>query len=513
VSTANARRLPRAAPGDVVAGVSVALVVIPQALAYAQLAGMPPVRGLYASAIPPLAAAPASSSPYLQPGPTAVSALLTLGALAPLAAVGSPQYVALALGLALIVGLMRVIVGALNLGVIAYLLSRPMLLGFVPAAAILIIASQLPVALGVPRTEGGILRQAATAIVHPGRWEWTAVGLSLGAGAALLLARRVTPLFPVVLLVVAGAIVYSELADYTGLTVGPIDAGFPPFSLHLPWDDMRSLLLPGAVIALLGFAEAASIARSYAAIERKRWDANREFVAQGLANVAAAFSGGFPVGASFSRSALNRLAGARTSFSAVVTGLTVLVLLPAAGVLSPLPQAVLAAIVIVAVAPLARILPVLRLWLYSKAQFVVGATTFVLTLVLAPHIERAVIVGIVLAVGVHLWRELRLEVLSWREGETLHLRPRGVLYFGTEQRMEDAFLQLVAENPDASRLTIHLDGLGRIDLTGALALRALVHDAREAGLELEIVDVRSRWRPLVQRVVESDEDPLGRWHV
>ena len=107
---------------------------------------------------------------------------------------------------------------------------------------------------------------------------------------------------------------------------------------------------------------------------------------------------------------------------------------------------------------------------------------------------------------------MRIEVPSWREDATLHMRPRGVLYFGSEQRMQDAFLGLVAEHPDATRLAVHLDGLGRIDLTGALALRAVVHDAREAGLEVEILDVRPRWRPLVERVIESEEDPLGRWH-
>jgi sulfate permease, SulP family len=510
---APAGRWKRLRPGDLVAGISVALVVIPQGVAYAQLAGMPAVRGLYASAIPPLAAAPFSSSPYLQPGPTAVSALLTFGALAPLAAVGSPEYVALGLGLALIVGLVRVLVGLLRAGVIAYLLSQPFLLGFVPAAAILIVASQLPIALGVTPGDEGILENGATALAHPGDWSGEVVALSLVTGALLLIGARLHPLLPTILLIVVGGIAYSELTDFDGATVGSISAGFPPFSLDLPWTDLPSLLVPGAVIALLGFAEAAAIARTYAALERSPWDADREFIGQGMANVAAAVSGGFPVGSSFSRSAINRLAGARTSFSAIVTGLVVLAFLPAASVLEPLPQAILAAVVIVAAASLVRIAPLYRLWQLSRPQGLVALSTFGLTLALAPHIERAVIVGIVFSVAVHLWRELRLEVPSWRENGTLHMRPRGVLYFGTEGRIQDAFLRLLAEHPDATRLAVHLDGLGRIDLTGALALRALLQDARAAGMAVEVLDVRPRWRGLVDRVIASEgDDPLGRWH-
>jgi SulP family sulfate permease len=502
-------RRPRMRPGDVVAGVSVALLVVPQSLAYAQLAGMPAARGLYAAAVPPLAAAPLSSSPYLQPGPTAISALLTFGALAPLAVPGSPSYLQLGLLLALLVGLMRLAIGLVRMGVIAYLMSQPVLMGFVPAASVLIIASQLPVALGVEDAPGGILHGAAWALGHPEHWNAVAIGLSLGVAAILIAAPRAHRMFPAVLVAVGAAILYSWLADYSGPTVGSVSASFPPFSVDLPWNDARSLLLPAAVIAIVGFAEAAAIARTYAAAERRRWDPNREFLGQGLANVAAGVSGGFPVGASFSRSALNRLAGARTSFSSVVTGLAVLAFLPLSSVLSPLPQAVLATIVIIAVVPLVRVVPLLRLWSYSKPQAVVGLTTFGLTLALAPHVERGVIIGVVLAVALHLWRELRLEVPSRIEGEVLHLRPRGVLWFGSAARLEETFLRLVSEHPQATSLVVHLDGLGRIDITGALALRSTLQEARQAGLAVEIVDVRPRWQPLVDRIISSERDPLG----
>jgi SulP family sulfate permease len=501
--------MPRPLPGDVLAGVSVALVLIPQSLAYAQLAGMPAYRGLYAAALPPIAAALFASSPYLQTGPVALTSLLAFGVLSALATPGSEEYVELGILLALVVGVARLAVGLLRAGVIAYLISQPLLLGFMPAAAILIIASQLPAALGSSPEGDGILERAAWTVVHPDSWETSSVALSAAVLALMLGGRLIHKLFPSVLLAVGLGLAYSSLSDYDGPMVGPIPEGFPPVSVDLPWSELPSLLVAGVVIALVGFIEPSSIARTFAAEERQPWDANREFSGQGAANVAAAFTGGFPVGGSFSRSALNRDAGARTRWSGAVTGAAVLVFLPFAGFLSSLPTAVLAAIVIGAVAGLVRPLPILRLARFSRPQFGVAATTFVLTLALAPRVDRAVLIGIALAVAIHLYRELSLEVPSWTEAETLHLRPRGVLWFGSASRLEDAFLALLGAHPDARRLVIHLDGVGRIDTTAALAMRSLVRDARTAGLTVELADVRPRWRRLVDGVIEREQDPLG----
>jgi SulP family sulfate permease len=501
--------LPRPALGDLVAGLSVALVLVPQSLAYAQLAGMPAYRGLYAAALPPLAAAFFASSPYLQTGPVALTALLTFGALSELAPPGSSEYVSLGILLALVVGLARLAVGLLGAGVIAYLVSQPMLLGFVPAAAILIVASQVPTAFGASPPEDGILEQAAWTVAHPGSWETASLVLSIVVVALVLGGRFVHRLFPSVLLAVLVGLAYSEATDYDGPTVGSIPHTFPPFSLDMPWEELPALVLAGIVIALVGFVEPSSIARTYAMLDRTSWDPNREFVSQGAANVAAAISGGFPVGGSFSRSALNRTSGARTRTSGAVTGLAVLAFLPFAGALSSLPRAVLSAIVIGAVVSLVRPLPLLRLARLSRPQFLVAAATFLLTLALAPHVEQAVLIGILLAVGVHMWRELQLEVPSWTEGEALHLRPRGVLWFGTAPRLEDTFLALIGEHSEAKRVLVHLDSLGRIDMTGALALRGLLQEAREAGLGVELVDVRPRWRGLVDNVISQEQDPLG----
>jgi sulfate permease, SulP family len=495
-------------PGDLLAGVTVALVLVPQSLAYAQLAGMPAVRGLFAAAVAPLAAALFASSPYLQTGPVAVTSLLVFGALSGLAPVSGAEYVSLGIALALIVGLVRLAVGLLRGGVIAYLMSRPMLLGFVPAAGIVIVASQLPAAVGADPTSNGLLQRAWWSVTHPGAWE-AASALLAGCVVGLMLAGRfVHRLVPSVLLAVAIGVAYSAAVDYEGSKVGVIAADFPSFSLDIPLGNLSSLLLPGLVIAFVGFVEPAAIARSFASVDRVRWDPNRELIGQGAANVGTAIAGGFPVGGSFSRSALSRFTGARTAWSGAITGAAVLAFLPFAAVLEPLPSAVLAGIVVGAVAGQIRLLPMFRLARLSPSQFGVAATTFVLTLALTPHVERAVLIGGALAVFVHLRRELSLEVPSWADGRTLHLRPRGVLWFGSAARLEDTVLALLAERAGANRLVVHLDGLGRIDTTGALSLRELLQHARESGLTVEVVDVRPRWRGLVEQVIERDEDPL-----
>jgi sulfate permease, SulP family len=493
----------RAGVRDVIAGVSVALVLIPQSLAYAEVAGMPAYRGLYAAAIPPIAAAFIASSPYLQTGPVAITSLLTFGALASLAPPGSAEYVELGLLLALVVGVARILLGLLRAGVIAYFMSQPMLMGFVPAAAILIAASQVPAVLGAPPTGGGVLEGAATALTEPAMWEATAVGLSLFVIATVAGGRRIHPLFPGVLVAAGLAIAYSLVADYDGATVGSLPDGLPPLSLGLPWGELPSLLVPGVVIALVGFAEPASIARAFAAEDREQWSADREFVSQGVANVAAGLSGGFPVGGSFSRSSVNRLAGARTRWSGAVTGLSVLAFLPFASALAPLPTAVLGAIVVVAVAGLVRLGPPLRLWSYSKPQFAVALVTFAATLALSPHVERAVMIGIGLSIGIHLWRELSLELETWTDGETLHVKPLGVLWFATASGLQGSVQRLLAERRDLSRVEVHLDGLGRLDITGALALRTLLEEAGRAGLEAVVVDVPPAAQRLVARVLET----------
>ena len=486
--------------GDVVAGVSVASVLVPQALAYAELAGLPPIHGLYAATLPPIAAALAASSPYLQTGPVALTSLLTFGALTVIAPVESERYVALAALLALCVGVARAVFGLARLGWVAYLMSQPVVRGFTGASALLIIASQLPSALGAAAPDGGLLSRAAWAVWHPAGWEPAAVVLTLLTLALVLFGHRVHALFPSVLVAVVLGIAYSAAAGYSGPVVGPVRTGLPFVGGPLPWGSLPGLVLPGLVIALVGFAEPAAIARTYAMQDRRRWSPDREFVSQGLANLAAGLSAGFPVGGSFSRTSINRLAGGRTRWSGAVTGLVVLAFLPFAWVLAPLPRAVLGAIVIGAVVKLVAVRGLLKLWQVSVPQAAIGWTTFGLTLALAPRVDQAIIVGIGLAGVVHIWRELQVGVRTSYDQGVLTLEPQGVLFFGSAPGLEETLVNQVAEHPDAVRVVLDLEELGRIDFTGAMALKSVVQETVDAGLEMEVRHVPPHAARILSRV-------------
>jgi SulP family sulfate permease len=486
----------------VLAGLGVALVLIPQSLAYSELAGLPAHHGLYVAALAPIAAAFFASSPWLQTGPVALTSLLTLGALLPLAEPGSPEFVALAGLLALVVGGARVVIGFFRLGWMAFLLSQPVIIGFTSAAAILIIGSQLPGVFGVDPDLPSVGASILWTIGHPGSWEPESVAIALVTAALMFGSRRIHPAIPGVLLACLVGWGFSLLTGYSGARVGEVPGGLPVPSLALPWTRLPSLFLPGIVIAMVGFAEVAAISQSLGARERVPWDPDREFISQGVANLAAGLFGGFPAGGSFSRTSLNHLAGAQSRWSGFIAGAGVLLFLPFSSVLAPLPKATLAAVVISAVWKLIRIRPLLRLWEASRLQALIGWTAFALTLALAPHVEEAVILSVALALGVHLWRELNPSYSVRQEGKTLYLDLRGVLWFGSAPTLEKALLQSLGEARDIDRVTLDLGGLGRIDVTGALVLKQLRENIEGAGLALEFYDVPAHATRVMGEVLE-----------
>lgn len=489
--------------GDVLAGVSVALVLVPQSLAYAELAGLPPVHGIYAAAIAPVFGALAGSSPYLQTGPVAMTSLLTFGALVTLAPTGTAEFAAYAALLALVVGATRLLVGVLRAGVVAYLMSAPVVTAFTAAGAALIVASQLPTVLDVETSTSNPLLASVQALASPGKWDWAGVAVGAVTVALVLLGRRLHPRLPTVLVVTVVAVVLSRLGAIEVTRVGQIPAGLPPFDLDLPWSALPTLVVPGVVIALVGFAEAAAISRRYAAQDRHSWDPDREFVGQGLANLGAGLFSGYPAGGSFSRSALNRLSGATSRWSGMVTGLVVLGSLPLVPVLSELPRAVLAGFVIAAVWSLLETRPFVEFWRFSRPQFMVAAGTVVATVATAPRVERGVLAGVALSLVVHLWRELRVRVDSWLEATALHVRPAGVLYFASAPALEREVLDLLARHPQVTDVVLHLDRLGRVDLSGVLTLRALVDDATTAGIRLRFADAPGHATPGLRRLLDS----------
>lgn len=481
------RSLPSA--GDLIAGLSVAFVAIPQSLAYAELAGLPAQYGLYASALPSIFAAWFVSSRHLQTGPVALTALLSFGALSSVAEPFSDAWIEQAALLALLVGVMRIALGIFKMGRVAYLLSEPMLLGFTTAAAILIIASQLPKVFDVSTGDRGVLLEAAAVLARPDRWNFAAVGFALFVAAVVHIGRRLHPLFPGFLVAVVGALVGSRVLNYSGSTVDELTGGFIALRWSFPWSATGQLIVPAAAIALVGFAEPASIARTFAAEDRVIWSPDREFISQGVANVAAGFSGAFPVGGSFSRSSLNRAAGASSAWAGAITGLAVLAALPLTPALNALPTAVLGAIVVVAMVKLIRLPAIAVMVRQSGAQALVAGGTMLATLLAAPRVELGVLAGIVLSLLAHLYRELTMTADVRVEGNRLVLSPHGVLWFAIVPSLDERLREHLVAHPHVADIEIDLAAVGRLDYSGASALARLAEESRGNGIPVTFSNI------------------------
>ncbi len=485
---------------DVIAGVSVALLAIPQSLAYAEIAGMPPYTGLYATALPTIAAAPFASSRFLQTGPVAMTSLLTFGALSTFADPGSVEYLNLAMLLAVMVGVVRLSLGLIKMGTITNFMSQPVVLGFTSAAALLIVGSQSATLVGLANPPDDLLDRLIEVVTSPTGWSGEAVALSALVAAIIIVGRRIHALFPGVLVAVLVAIWIAQTTDYSAAGVGAIPEGLPPVSLSLPWARTLDLLIPAVIIAVVGFGEPTAIARTLAVEARERWDASRELISQGVANIVSGISGGFPVGGSFARSSLNRLAGAQTRWAGAVTGVTVLAFMPFAGILSPLPRAALAAIVIVAVANLIRVREMVHLARVSWGQGFVAWGTAAATLALSPRIDLAIIVGVLLAAGVHIYREAsRTKITTEYRAPELRISLGGVLFYASAGPLEEALSREVSENPEVERVVLDLGRLGRIDHAGVMMLQSFATDARNAGLQVEVVNIPPHARGIFER--------------
>ncbi len=389
--------IPKPKSGDVLAGISVALLALPQGLAYSELAGLPAKYGLYAAALPSLLAALFVSSPYLQTGPVALTALLTFGALQGLAEPQSVEFIELAALLALMVGIIRLALGVFKFGKITNILTDSVVLGFTSGAAILIVFSQLPKSLGVQDVSGGVLSAGWESLTTPSQWEIGAILFSIFTILIIFGGRAAHRLFPGVLIAVVSGILISHFGEYSGQIVGELPGGFVSLKFQYEWNAVTKLIFPAIVIAIVGFAEPASIARTFAKEENMNWSPNKEFISQGVANLAAAVSNAFPVGGSFGRSALNKIAGASTAWAGAVTGAFVLAALPFVFLLEDLPSAILGATVIGAVIKLIRIKDLLDTLKASTSEGVVAAGTLLATLLTSPRIERGILIGLIFA--------------------------------------------------------------------------------------------------------------------
>ncbi|MCC7412848.1 MAG: sulfate permease [Gammaproteobacteria bacterium] len=517
---------------DLVAGAVVAVMLVPQSMAYALLAGLPPVTGLYASMLPLVAYAALGTSMTLAVGPAALDSLMVAAALAGVAAGGDPLAAA---RLALLTGAILTLVGVLRFGVLANFLSVPVVSGFTSAAALVIACSQLAalLALEVPRDHDFASQLLASLQALPDAGAVTAAlgigALGLLAGARLLAARdrpgrlrlmlaRAGPL----LVVLAGAaLVWGYDLDRTaGVAVtGVIPSAVP--RLAVPTGKLHAwldLLPSAALIALVCSLESLSVGRTLASRRREKITANRELVALGAANFAAAVSGGYNVAGGLGRSLVNYSAGARTPLASVVTAVLVLTFALLLGPLfAYLPKTVLAAIVIAAVVPLVDVASFARTWRYNPADALSLGATFVT--VLAAGIERGIIVGVALSLVLHLWRTSRPHIaIVGRVGDTEHFRnvqrhavrtvPEVLavridesLYFASAHALEDRVLAEIAERPQVRHVVLVASAVNFIDASALETLDALVNRLRDAGVTFHLAEIKG---PVMDRLQHSD---------
>ena len=496
--------IPRPVAGDLLGGISVALVLIPQSLAYAALAGLPPAVGLFASAFPLLIFAVFASSPFLQTGPVALTSLLVAGSLAGAGLEPETEaYIGAAAILALIVAAVRLFVGILRLGSVVYLMAEPVAIGFTSAAGIVILASQLPRALGsvLPAeiaARGNPIGRGVWVLTNPGSWTLGAIVIFIVTVVLMHGGRRLHRLFPGVLVAVIFALSFSRLTNYQAPVLRDIEPGLPQFSLNLPWSSTGSLIVGGIVIALVGFAEPASIARMFANEDQTRWSSSREFFASGLANAVAGVTGAYPVGGSFSRSFVNRFAGAQTRLSGAITGLVVVAFLPFAGLLDGLPEAALGSIVVGAVASIVKPRRLLRIARRSPWQASLTLITFVATLVTPPNIQFGVIIGVAATIIFHFARPFHIERSETADGG-LSLRPRGLLWIGTNARLKSELGQIISDDTGTGPIVIDLERSVAIDAAIADAIAGGRVAAERSNRTLQVAHAPEGATPILEK--------------
>ena len=523
---------------DLVAAVIVTIMLIPQSLAYALLAGLPPVVGLYASILPLVAYALFGTSRTLAVGPVAVLSLMTASAAGAVAAQDTAEYLEAAITLAALSGIMLAVLGFLRLGFLANLLSHPVISGFITASGILIATSQIKHILGI--SGGGdnwpeMLGSLASNIGLTNPWT-LAIGIPAtlflfwvrgGLKPALLriglkpraadIAAKAGPVIAVALTILAA--VMLDLAEKGVDLVGAIPQGLPPFATpSTDMDLIAQLWVPALLISVIGFVESVSVAQTLAAKRRQRIAPDQELIGLGASNIASAFSGGYPVTGGFARSVVNFDAGAETpaagAYTAIGIALASLFLTP---LLFSLPIATLAATIIVAVLSLVDLKTPGQLWRYSKADFAAHLATIVTTLLAG--VELGVITGVVVGLLLYLWRASRPHAaIVGRVPETEHFRnverhdvftvPHVLsiridesLTYLNARWLEEYVLERVADQPEVRHVILMCSAVNEVDASGLESLEAINHRLSDSGIDLHLSEVKG---PVMDRLKRTE---------
>jgi SulP family sulfate permease len=520
--------------GDLSAGLTVGVMLIPQGMAYALIAGLPPIYGLYAALVPLVVYALFGTSRQLAVGPVAMVSLLVAASVGPLAGGDPERYIALALMVSLMVGLFQFVLGVARFGFLVNFLSHPVLSGFTSAAALIIGLSQLKHLLGVDIPRSNYIHEILLdAYQRLGAVEPTTLALGLGSIALLIVLKRWKKALPGALVAVAvtTALVWALGLNQNGIAiVGEVPRGLP--GLFIPTfelDTLQSLIPATLAIALVGFMESIAVAKVYASRHRYEVDANQELIGLGLANVFGAFFQAYPTTGGFSRTAVNDQAGARTSlaglFSALVIALTLLLLTP---LFYYMPNAVLAAIVMVAVFGLIDVDEARRLWRVDRKDFGLMMLTFGATLLLG--IEEGILVGVVVSLiaiiheisqphtaiegrlpGTETYRNLSRNPEALTRASVIVVRMDASLSFANASEFKDLVMELDIKDPELRAVVINMYPVNRIDSTGAHMLQEIIEDCRRNHVDVYLAGVKGPPRDMLERA--GVIDLLGPHHL
>lgn len=523
--------------GDLIAAIIVTIMLIPQSLAYALLAGLPPEAGIYASIVPIVLYTLFGTSRALAVGPVAVVSLMTAAAIGEVAQAGTAGYAVAALTLAGLSGVMLLLLGIFRLGFLANFLSHPVIAGFITASGILIAVSQLRHILGIGG-DGHALPEMLTSLAG-NIGDLSVATLILGAGAIAFLfwvRKGLKPLLqkaglpsgavnilskagPVLAIAVTtGATAVFGLSDKGVAIVGAVPQGLPPLTLpSFAPDLIGALLLPALLISVIGFVESISVAQTLAAKNRQRIDPDQELIGLGAANIGAALTGGFPVTGGFSRSVVNYDAGAETPAAGAYTAAGLLV---ASLFLTPLihflPKATLAATIMVAVLSLVDLSILKRTWIYSKADFAAVFITIALTLGLG--VEAGVSAGVAVSILIHLYRSSRPHMavvgrvpgtehfrnvdrhkVETRE-DIISLRVDESLYFANARFLEDRIYDMVARQPAVRHVILMCPAVNEIDMSALESLEVINSRLRDQNVSFHLSEVKG---PVMDRLERS----------
>lgn len=495
-------RWPRLTPAlfrqEWAAGFSVALLMVPQSVAYAALAGMPLVTGLYAALLPALVGVMWGGSTRLSIGPSALTCILISASLTGLAQPSSAQWVNLAIWLALLAGTLQLLMGVLRYGWLLNLISSPVMMGFTQAAGLLIMASQLP---------------ALTGWQTGGSFHWTDIGFGAASLAALFLAKKWAPQSPSIMWVVAASAAVSYVMGYAangGAVIGALPASLPSLGLPqlLTLEELMFLAGPAVLIALVSFLEAASCAKTENQKEGTVWQENQDLMGQGLAKIVSGLSGSFATSTSFSRSAINLASGAKTGWAVVGTTFFVLLAVFASPALFHVPRAVLAAVVILAVSSLIQPMAFVKLWRIARIEAMTAGMTFGITLLSAPRIYWGVLAGVLLGLSHFLYTRLHPRIIevglhedgSLRDRHLWHLPPLAAnvfairmdaeLDFAAASSFEKYITEQLSDQAQIEHVCLFAQPINRIDATGVETLQQLSHYLQRRGIQLHISGIK-----------------------